>query len=124
MARPNELTIPIHKTHTFEYNEYKIFVQLVGEQNASKEIRAMIKNFIKKQQKKQSTLDENLDHNNNDGLDQFINLETDISVKIHSIGDMDLLNKIEKNSNLIRAFAKTRRKNLQIELLKGLQKRK
>lgn len=123
MGKNSELKIPCLKTHNFEAEEYNTFVEIVGKENASKELRAMIRNFIAKQQNKQSTLTDIFNFTDAT-LDKFVKLEPDISTQIHKIEDIQYLESLEKNANLIRAIAKTRKKNVQSELLKAIQNTK
>jgi len=121
MGKNSELKIPCLKTHNFEYEEYKTFIEIVGEQNASKEIRAMIKKFNDLQKGQQTTLDQLTDKNT---LDHFANLNNNISMEIHKLEDIEMLDRIEKNGHLIKCLAKTRKKNIHSQLLKELQKRR
>lgn len=123
MGKNSELKIPCIKSHNFEAEEYKTFVEIVGKENASKELRAMIRNFILKQENKQSTLTDIFNIKDN-ALDKFVKLDSDISTQIHKIDDIDYLNSLEKNANLIRSVAKTRKRNVQSQLLRTIQEQR
>ncbi len=118
MGKTSDLRIPCLKTHNFEFEEYRTFLEIVGEQNASRELRAMIKKFNEQQQGKQTTLDIPIT-----SLDTFINIGN-LSTEIHKLEDIEMLDKIEKNGHLIQCYAKTRKKAIHSQLLKELQKRK
>lgn len=51
MARPHELKYPISRVINLDFEEYQQFKEIVGENNVSKEIRAMVHNFLEKEKK-------------------------------------------------------------------------
>ena len=81
MARPTELKIRVPKTLDFEYEDYKEFEEFVGKDNVSRELRAMIKNFLEIQKKGEAQLDPlnqvrqqdtRISNNNNATLDIYL----------------------------------------------------
>jgi len=124
MARPTELKIRIPKTLNFEYEEYKEFESIVGRDNVSRELRAMMKKFIETQ-KKWEALNDSGNHegstiiecsnNNTTSPNLCISNHRDLREFIdtfQSTEDISTLAKIEINSNSLEKLAHSRKADL------------
>lgn len=123
MARPTELrhrfTMPIN----FEYDEIKEFQAIVGKDNVSSELRAMVKNFLSKQKKGEAQIDplnlfrlEEFDsiinyNNIQSTLDIYLSSKKEIREFIDKTDNVPVLAKIEDNARAILRLAHTKKIN-------------
>lgn len=120
MARPTELRQRIPMTHNFEYDEYKEFEAIVGKDRVSKELRAMVRNFLEEQKKGEASSDplnqvrlqqlstKSYD-NINSTLDIYLLSKKDIVNYISQIEDVERLAAIEDRGNVFCKVARNRK---------------
>ena len=122
-----ELSIPLTVSLIADYEDFKAFKKLVGDQNVSKEIRAMIRDRVNLQKNEQAQLVDPLRLQTYGGLDVCINKDRQSSLfetfvlkdsrddmvkLVRSIPDIQTLNKLDSNLNCMVATSKTLRKEL------------
>jgi hypothetical protein len=119
MARPAEIKIRVPRSVNFEYEELREFIDIVGNDNVSKEIRAMIRNFLENEKKGEAQLDplhqvrgstsfESLDHINTT-LDIYALGQQNIRENIQKIEDVRTLARIEANGKTAYKVARQRK---------------
>lgn len=122
MARPTELKHRFSMTINFEYDEIKEFQQTVGEDNVSRELRAMVKKFNENQKKGEAHkgplnlfgLQWNLpikDNNTQSTLDIYLSSKREIREFIDNLDDVQVLAQIEDNARAIKSLAHAKKMN-------------
>ena len=126
MARPAELRQRIPMTHNFEYDEYKEFQEIVGKDQVSKELRAMVRRFLEEQKKGEASHDplsqmrlhpqrqQQRQHNGsgnhiNTTLDIYLLSKKDIVNYISNIEDVEKLAAIEDRGSVFSKVARNRK---------------
>lgn len=112
MARPSELRNRVLRSINFENDDYLEFEKYVGRDNVSKEIRALVKNFVVEQKKGEASSDPlnqvRLTTTNSDlsidgtniTLDIYLLSKKDIVKYISAIDDVQKLAEIEDKANV------------------------
>lgn len=117
-----DLAIPCTVSVVTDYEDFKAFKKLVGDQNVSKEIRAMIKDrvhlqkneeprcdplglntYVSTHKSRQTSLFENIA--NHDKRNDIVNF-------IHSVKDTRILNQLEQNARCMLKVAEVQRKSI------------
>jgi hypothetical protein len=124
MARPAELKARVAKSINFENEDYLEFERFVGRDNVSKEIRALVKNFVEDQKKGEASSDpmnqvrlsvhsdsrsSRTDINVNTTLDIYLLSNKDIVNYINNIEDIERLATIEARGKVFSNVARNRK---------------
>jgi hypothetical protein len=118
MARPAELKARVAKSINFENEDYLEFERFVGRDNVSKEIRALVKNFVEDQKKGEASSDPlNQVRLTNQGSSKIINTTLDIYLLsnkdiinyISNIEDIERLATIEARGKVFSNVARNRK---------------
>jgi hypothetical protein len=119
MARPAELKARVAKSINFENEDYLEFERFVGRDNVSKEIRALVKNFVEDQKKGEASSDPlnqvrltnqgSSANNINTTLDIYLLSNKDIVNYINNIEDIERLATIEARGKVFSNVARNRK---------------
>ena len=125
MGRPTELKIRIARNVIFENDDLVQFENMVGRDNVSKEIRALIHNFLEDQKKGNASLDplnlvkqidqEVYDCSNNivnATLDIYLFQPEDLRDYIEGINDIKILAKTETKAKTLSNLARNKKMEL------------
>ena len=117
MARPPELKTRVVRNVSFENEDLKEFETIVGKDNVSKEIRALISNFLNNEKKGYALDPLNLGisktkepKGHNTTLDIYLLSKDEIRNYISSINDVKILGQIQDIGYVFHTVAKTRKK--------------
>lgn len=120
MSRPKTMKISHMITLNLEYEDYKALQEIVGKDNVSQEIRAMISNFLSRERKNNPL--RLLAKEEKEPTQKTLDIYTEYTNLVKHIGiieDEEKLRILVKNGKILQTVAQTRMRNLKKEQLYG-----